>query len=57
MGLRGRVYGAWSQYDASEVGVSMQNFTGEEWTLGAEMIGWVATERDWSADVMALRRQ
>lgn len=53
MGLRGRVYGAWSQYDASEVGVSMQNFTGEEWTLGAEMIGWVATERDWSADVMA----
>lgn len=36
--LRWRVYGTWSEFDASEVGFSDLRFTGEMWQVGAEMI-------------------
>lgn len=35
--LRWRAYGAWSEFSASEVGFSDEEFTGESYTFGAEL--------------------
>lgn len=36
--LRGRVYGMWSRFDSSEVGIFEQQFSGEDWNVGGELI-------------------
>lgn len=35
--LRMKVYGAWSEYTASELGIQSFEFEGEEWSLGVEL--------------------
>jgi hemolysin activation/secretion protein len=35
---RWRVYGGWSQYTADQVGFFGQDFTGEDWNIGGELI-------------------
>lgn len=35
--LRARVYGHWSEFDASEVGFANLRFTGESWSVGGEL--------------------
>ena len=37
--LRWKVYGSWSEYTASDVGRAKQEFDGESWMIGAEVIG------------------
>ncbi|MFW6161561.1 MAG: ShlB/FhaC/HecB family hemolysin secretion/activation protein [Planctomycetota bacterium] len=39
--LRWRVYGSYSEYTASDVGLANQEFEGETWTAGAELIATV----------------
>lgn len=51
--LRGRVYGSWSDFTASDVGVPDQNFEGDSWAIGAELIGNVYQHRDWFVDLYA----
>ncbi len=36
--VRGRIYGQWSEFEASEVGFADESFTGESWSVGAEFI-------------------
>jgi hemolysin activation/secretion protein len=36
--LRGRVYGTWDQYTASDLGFSGDNFNGDDYSAGAEVI-------------------
>jgi len=36
--LRWRVFGAWSKFDASQVGIVGETFEGEEWSAGGELI-------------------
>jgi hemolysin activation/secretion protein len=35
--LRYRVYGSWSQFTASDVGFEGENFSGDSWSVGAEL--------------------
>ena len=39
--LRVRPFMAWSEFDASEVGQALKDFTGENWSAGVEVIGTV----------------
>lgn len=34
--IRGRLYGSWSRYDAEDIGIFAQDFTGENVTIGLE---------------------
>lgn len=36
--LRGRVYGTWSEYQASDVGIADGNFSGDSFSAGGELI-------------------
>ncbi len=36
--VRGRVYGTWSKFEASDVGIADGNFSGDSWSAGAEMM-------------------
>ena len=36
--MRWRAYGSWSEYEASDVGLAREDFSGETWTAGAEVI-------------------
>lgn len=40
--LRGRVFGAWNEFTASDVGFSEEKFTGDGWQVGGELIFNVA---------------
>lgn len=40
--LRAKVYGSWTEYTASDVGVSGAEFTGDGWSVGGELIWTVA---------------
>jgi hemolysin activation/secretion protein len=51
--LRGQLAGSWSEYDASEVGVSLTSFTGEQWEIGAQLLYNVFQHRDLFVDVFA----
>lgn len=44
--LKTRVYGGYSQYDASDVGFADEDFTGENWNGGAELVGNLWQFRD-----------
>lgn len=51
--LRGRIYGGFSDFTASDVGVQTQNFKGDSWTIGAELIANVFQHKDWFIDAYA----
>lgn len=36
--VRSRVYGTWSEFQASDVGIADGNFSGESWSAGAEVM-------------------
>lgn len=49
--VRGRVFGSWSQFDASEVGFREDRFESKEWSAGVELIGEVFQRRELFVDV------
>ena len=51
--LRAKVFASWSQYKASDVGQVAQEFDGEEWAGGAELIAILVSKRDWFLDGVA----
>lgn len=50
--IRGRVYGSWSQFDASQFAVTNASFTGELWTVGVEGVGTIAQDRELFLDLV-----
>ncbi|MHC4415970.1 MAG: ShlB/FhaC/HecB family protein [Planctomycetota bacterium] len=51
--LRLRAHGSWSEYTASEVGVFADIFTGDSWSLGAEIIANIVQDRNLFVDLVA----
>lgn len=51
--LRARVYASYSQFDASEVGVSAENFSGRSWIIGGELAWNVFQHREVFLDLVA----
>lgn len=51
--LRGRVFGSYSEYTASDVGATGADFEGESWSIGGELVGNVFQRRDWFVDAYA----
>lgn len=49
--LRGKVYGNWNQFTASEVGFSNQEFEGDGWIAGVELMATVYQEGKAFVDV------
>ncbi len=39
--VRGRIFGSWSEYTASDVGQNLDTFRGNSWSVGGELIGTV----------------
>ncbi|MBL8764428.1 MAG: ShlB/FhaC/HecB family hemolysin secretion/activation protein [Phycisphaerae bacterium] len=50
--LRARLYGSWAKFDASEVGFAGEQFSGEDWTGGGEVIWNVFQHRELFLDVV-----
>lgn len=50
--LRGRVYGHYSEFDASEVGFEDLRFTGQSWSVGAELAANVYQRRELFVDLV-----
>lgn len=44
--VRGRVYASWTEFDASELGIFGQNFTGTSWAIGGEVIANIWQKRE-----------
>lgn len=51
--LRGRLFGSWSEFTASDVGQGEEEFTGESWTGGAEVLWNVYQRRELFVDLLA----
>lgn len=51
--LRGRVYGNWNQYTASDVGLQNTQFEGDGWLVGGEVIANVFASGSFFVDVFA----
>lgn len=51
--LDGRVFGSWDQYTASDVGLSNEEFRGEGWNGGAEVISNVFQQKRLFVDLIA----
>jgi hypothetical protein len=49
--IRWRVFGVWSEFEASDVGFFGDDFTGESWYLGGEVIANVYQDRELFVDV------
>lgn len=49
--LRGKVFGLWSEYTASDVGLPNQDFTGNSWAAGGELAANVYQQRELFVDV------
>jgi hemolysin activation/secretion protein len=49
---RGRVFGSWSEYTASDVGFAGENFTGESWSGGGEVIYNIYQNRELFIDLI-----
>ncbi|RMH13042.1 MAG: ShlB/FhaC/HecB family hemolysin secretion/activation protein [Planctomycetota bacterium] len=49
---RWRVTGSWNEFDASEVGVLNETFTGEGWTLGGDLIWNVYQKGNYFLDLV-----
>lgn len=52
-GVRGKVFGSYSEYEASDVGQAGNNFSGESYSLGGEVIWNVYQRGQFFADVYA----
>jgi hemolysin activation/secretion protein len=52
-GLRWRVFGAWSEFTASDVGLAGDDFTGRSWSAGAELVATVHQRRELFVDLVA----
>jgi hemolysin activation/secretion protein len=50
--LRAKVYGSWSEYDASDVGLPGENFNGRNYRLGAELVRNVYQDRQLFVDAV-----
>lgn len=50
--LRWRVNGTYSEFDASEVGVLNENFSGSGWTMGGDLVWNVYQNRNFFVDVV-----
>lgn len=50
--LRGRIYGNWSEFRASDVGAQGQDFEGESYTAGGELAANIYQHRDWFVDAI-----
>ena len=50
---RWRVYGMYSEYTASDVGQAQENFDGQQYEMGAELIVNVFQKRDFFVDLFA----
>lgn len=50
--LRWRVFGSWSQFTAADVGFAGEDFTGEEWQAGGEMIYNIYQRREHFIDAI-----
>ncbi len=51
-GMRYKVYASWNQYTASDVGQANEQFTGEQWTVGNEIISNIFQKRELFVDVV-----
>ncbi len=51
--LRLRLYGSWSKYAASDLGITNENFYGTDSTLGAELIANLYHHKLWFLDAVA----
>lgn len=51
--LRLRLYGNYSSFEASDVGLASERFSGESWTLGAELVLNAYQDRDFFIDAFA----
>jgi hemolysin activation/secretion protein len=49
--LRAKVYGSWSEFTASDVGAVSQEFSGDSYAFGLELIANVYQHKDWFFDV------
>lgn len=47
-----RVFGAWGEFTASDVGVSNDQFLGENWSAGGELIANIGQDRDLFLDMV-----
>lgn len=47
-----RIFGSWSEFTASDVGVSTQQFEGQSWSLGAELIPNLVQDRETFLDLI-----
>ncbi|HED53916.1 MAG TPA: ShlB/FhaC/HecB family hemolysin secretion/activation protein [Phycisphaerales bacterium] len=55
--IRAKVYGNWSDYTASDIGLPGQDLSGTTWTFGGELIANVYQRKSLFADVFAGVRQ
>jgi len=51
-GLRWRVYGSYGQFTATDVGQLQDEFTGDNWSAGVELIATVFQHRDFFVDMI-----
>ena len=54
--IRWRVFGNWSEFTADQVGFFGQNFTGESWSVGGEVIVNIYQQREMFVDFVAALR-
>lgn len=54
--VRWRVFGNWSEFTADQVGFFGQNFTGESWAVGAEVVFNFYQDREMFVDFVAALR-
>lgn len=54
--VRWRVFGNWSEFTADQVGFFGQNFTGESWSAGGEVIVNIHQQREMFVDFVAALR-
>lgn len=50
--LRWRAYGSWSEFTASDVGLAGEEFTGESWSIGAELAWNIFQHREFFLDLV-----
>jgi hemolysin activation/secretion protein len=50
--LRWKIYGSWSEFTASDVGLAAEEFDGDEWMFGGELIANVYQKRELFVDAV-----
>jgi len=51
--LRYKLYGSWNEYTASDVGQNNEQFSGDQWTVGNELIANIYQRRELFVDMVA----